>query len=109
MEANQPERQENVRATRSLSCDSRLRRRHAWHVRKGRLRNGRGARDERGSHEENDPAATLKETLIEGPGYSASRAGRSAGRSLSWHGRGRGFKSHPVHSSWLRIWARTAT
>src|SRR3989442_15258915 len=24
-------------------------------------------------------------------------AGRSAGRSLSWHGRGRGFKSHPVH------------
>src|SRR5947209_1498360 len=191
MEANQPERQENVRATRSLSCDSRLRRRHACglvsirrpgrasanrrathlsqggavgrryetlenhvflrrsqvprarcrqsraeggthvhqesrgrsrrglpgrfskdgrgagmavvrdagHVPKGRLRNGRAARDERGSHEENDPAATLKETLIEGPGYSASRAGRSAGRSLSWHGRGRGFKSHPVHFS----------
>src|SRR5438128_294941 len=61
------------------------------------VRNGRAARDERGSHEENDPPATLKETLIEGPGYSASRAGRSAGRSLSWHGRGRGFKSHPVH------------
>src|SRR2546427_11760494 len=40
---------------------------------------------------------------------AATWAGRSAGRSLSWHGRGRGFKSHPVHSSWLRIWTRTAT
>src|SRR2546422_5832862 len=37
------------------------------------------------------------------PDTAASRAGRSAGRSLSWHGRGRGFKSHPVHSSWLRM------
>ena len=29
--------------------------------------------------------------------YSRSRAGRSAGRSLPWHGRGLGFKSRPVH------------
>ena len=28
-----------------------------------------------------------------------ARAGRSAGRSLPWHGRGLGFKSRPVHSN----------
>ena len=29
--------------------------------------------------------------------YICQRAGRSAGRSLPWHGRGLGFKSRPVH------------
>ena len=66
-------------------------------VSQGRLPHGRTARDERRSHAENDCTSTRKETLIAALQYSASRAGRSAGRSLSWHGRGRGFKSHPVH------------
>src|SRR5438876_55748 len=57
----------------------------------------RTPRDKRRSHAENDCTSTRKETLIADLQYSASRAGRSAGRSLSWHGRGRGFKSHPVH------------
>src|SRR5437867_4843694 len=83
--------------------------RHAEHVPKGRLRNRCAARDERRSHEENGPAATRKETLIDGPGYSASRAGRSAGRSLSWHGRGRGFKSHPVHRIYFHEGFNTRT
>ena len=69
----------------------------AEHVPSGRFRDRREAWDERRSHAKNDCASTPKETLIAGLQYSALRAGRSAGRSLSWHGRGRGFKSHPVH------------
>src|SRR2546427_6329419 len=65
----------------------------------GRLPRRRTPRDKRRSHAENDCTSTRKETLIADLQYSASRAGRSAGRSLSWHGRGRGFKSHPVHFS----------
>src|SRR5881397_4371759 len=71
--------------------------RDAGHVSNGGVSDGCSARDERCAHAKIDSTAKAKETLIEGPGYSASRAGRSAGRSLSWHGRGRGFKSHPVH------------
>src|SRR5213594_1050135 len=73
--------------------------RDAGDVPQGRLPHGRPSRDERCSHAENDSTSTRKETLIADLQYSASRAGRSAGRSLSWHGRGRGFKSHPVHFS----------
>src|SRR5207249_12106329 len=69
----------------------------AGDVPQGRLPHRRPPRDEWCSHEENDCTSTGKETLIADLQYSASRAGRSAGRSLSWHGRGRGFKSHPVH------------
>ena len=72
--------------------------RDAAHVPEGRLPNRRSSRDERRADAENDLPTTGEETLIAGLEYSASRAGRSAGRSLSWHGRGRGFKSHPVHS-----------
>src|SRR5213594_1145786 len=72
--------------------------RDAADVPQGRLPHRRPSRDERCSHAENDCTTTRKETLIADLQYSASRAGRSAGRSLSWHGRGRGFKSHPVHS-----------
>src|SRR6266571_9200237 len=72
--------------------------RDAGHVSKGGVSDGCSARDERRPHAKIDSTAKAKETLIEGPGYGASRAGRSAGRSLSWHGRGRGFKSHPVHT-----------
>src|SRR2546425_4460312 len=68
----------------------------------------RTTRDERSPHVENDRTAKAKETLIAGLGYSAPRAGRSAGRSLSWHGRGRGFKSHPVHFSMERSIFKTA-
>ena len=71
--------------------------RDAADVPQGRLPRRRTPRDKRRSHAENDCTSTRKETLIADLQYSASRAGRSAGRSLSWHGRGRGFKSHPVH------------
>src|SRR2546422_2018369 len=72
--------------------------RDAADVPQGRLPRRRTPRDKRRSHAENDCTSTRKETLIADLQYSASRAGRSAGRSLSWHGRGRGFKSHPVHT-----------
>jgi hypothetical protein len=45
------------------------------------------------------PRLTTTKALKKGSASKAPRAGRSAGRSLSWHGRGRGFKSHPVHFS----------
>src|SRR2546425_505707 len=81
--------------------------RDAADVPQGRLPRRRTPRDKRRSHAENDCTSTRKETLIADLQYSASRAGRSAGRSLSWHGRGRGFKSHPVHFSMERRAFRT--
>src|SRR5438309_1692975 len=45
-----------------------------------------------------DGGAREGQGFNDGSRIEAPRAGRSAGRSLSWHGRGRGFKSHPVHT-----------
>src|SRR5437870_8092889 len=73
--------------------------RHAGHVPKGGLPTSRSPRHKRRPHAKEILAMTREETLRTDLGYSALRAGRSAGRSLSWHGRGRGFKSHPVHFS----------
>src|SRR5207244_10991528 len=73
--------------------------RHAGHVPKGGLPTSRSPRHKRRPHAKEILAMNREETLRTDLGYSALRAGRSAGRSLSWHGRGRGFKSHPVHFS----------
>ena len=73
--------------------------RHAGHVPKGGLPTSRSPRHKRCPHAKEILAMNREETLRTDLGYSALRAGRSAGRSLSWHGRGRGFKSHPVHFS----------